>query len=66
MSARAQEIVVGTLVVDLIDASTRSIVWRGMTSSDLNPAASAERRDKNVTKAVAKMFKAYPPGSDRS
>ena len=61
MSARAQQIVVGTLVVDLMDASTRSIVWRGMTASDLNPAASAERRDKNVGKAVAKLFKDYPP-----
>ena len=61
MSARAQEIVVGTLVVDLMDASTRSIVWRGMAASDLNPAASAETRDKNVTRAVAKLFKNYPP-----
>ena len=63
MSARAQEIVVGTLVVDLMDASTRSIVWRGMTASDLNPAASAERRDRNMTRAVAKLFKNYPPES---
>jgi hypothetical protein len=63
MSARAQEIVVGTLVVDLIDASTRSIVWRGMTSSDLNPTASAEKRDKSVTKAATKLFKNYPPRS---
>ena len=61
MSARAQEIVVGTLVVDVMDASTRSLVWRGMTASDLNPAASAERRDKNMTKAAAKLFKNYPP-----
>jgi len=63
MSARAQEIVVGTLVVDLMDASTRSIVWRGMAASDVNPAASAERRDQSVNKAVAKLFKNYPPKS---
>ena len=66
MSARAQQIVVGTLVVDLTDASTNAIVWRGIAASDLNPAASAERRDKNVTKAVAKLFKAYPQRSGRS
>ena len=63
ISARTQEIVVGTLVVDLLDASTRSIVWRGMAVSDLNPSASAERRDKSVNKAVAKLFKNYPPRS---
>jgi hypothetical protein len=63
MSARAQQVVVGTLVVDLIDATTRSIVWRGITSSDLNPAASAEKRDKNLNKAASKLFKYYPPKS---
>ena len=63
MSARAQQVVVGTLVVDLSDAPTNAIVWRGMAASDLNPAASAERRDKNVTKAAAKLFKNYPPRS---
>jgi hypothetical protein len=63
MSARAQQVVVGTLVVDLTDASAGSIVWRGMAASDLNPAASAERRDKSVNKAVAKLFKNYPPRS---
>ena len=63
MSARAQQVVVGTLVVDLLDRSTKTIVWRGMAASDLNPAASAERRDKSVNKAVAKLFKNYPSKS---
>jgi hypothetical protein len=61
MSARAQQVVVGTLVIDLSDAATSAMVWRGMAASDLNPAASAERRDKSVNKAVAKLFKNYPP-----
>lgn len=63
MSARAQPVVIGTLVVDLLDALTNAIVWRGMAASDLNPAASAERRDKSVNKAVAKLFKNYPASS---
>jgi hypothetical protein len=63
MSARAQQVVVGTLVIDLIDRLTNAIVWRGMAAGDLDPAASAERRDKSVNKAVAKLFKNYPPQS---
>jgi hypothetical protein len=63
MSARTQQVVVGTLVVDLTDASTRSIVWRGMAASDLNPAASVDKREKNIIKTAAKLFKNYPPSS---
>ena len=63
MSARAQQVVIGTLVVDLSDASTNAMLWRGMARSDLNPAASAERRDRSVNKAVAKLFKNYPPSN---
>src|SRR5262245_58303174 len=45
-SARASEIVVGTLVLDIVDASTKAIVWRGTASKDLDPKASPEKRDK--------------------
>jgi hypothetical protein len=36
-------------------------VWRGIAASELNPVASAEKRDKSVTRAVTKLFKHYPP-----
>ena len=60
-SARADRITVGSLVVDMVDASVNRIVWRGTASQDLDPRASAEKKDKNVSKAVEKMFKNYPP-----
>jgi len=60
-TVRAQEIFVGTLVVDMVDASTRSIVWRGSASTDINVKASAEKREKNVNQAAEKLFKNYPP-----
>jgi len=61
--ARAQEILVGTLAVDLIDAHTRSIVWRGIANRDVNQSTKPDARDKNVAKATQKMFKNYPPRS---
>ena len=60
-SARAAEITVGTIVVDIVDAHTKTIVWRGTTSKDLDGGASAEKRDKNARKAMEKLFKNYPP-----
>jgi len=60
-SARADRVTVGSLVVDVTDASVNRIVWRGTASQDLDPGANAEKKDKNITKAVEKMFKNYPP-----
>jgi hypothetical protein len=60
-TATTKKIVSGTLVVDMMDAKTRNIVWRGFAERDLNPTAKPEKRDKNIAKATAKIFKNYPP-----
>lgn len=60
-TARTEEIVVGTLVVDIVDAHTKTIVWRGIASKDLDPDAKPEKREKNINTAAAKLFKNYPP-----
>ena len=62
-TARVQEVTVGTLAVDMVDASTRSIVWRAMASKDLDPNAKPEKRDKNINSAAEKLFRDYPPKS---
>lgn len=60
-SARAEEILVGTLVVDVVDARTHTIVWRGVASKDVDVKASPEKREKNIQRAAGKLFKNYPP-----
>src|SRR6185295_5299745 len=40
ISARAEEILIGTLAVDLVDAKTKTIVWRGMASREIDGKAS--------------------------
>ena len=59
--ARANEIVTGTLIVDLVDARTRTIVWRGTATKEVNPTAKPEQRDKNINRAAEKLFRNYPP-----
>ena len=60
-TARANKITVGSLVVDLVGAADQKMVWRGTASQDLDPRASAEKKDKEINKTMEKMFKNYPP-----
>jgi len=60
-SARTEEVVTGTLAIGMVDPETKSVVWRGVASRDLDQNASPEKRDKNINKAVAKLFEHYPP-----
>jgi hypothetical protein len=59
--ARAQEVLTGTLAVDIVDAHTKNLVWRAMASRDLDVDAKPEKRTKGIQKASEKMFKNYPP-----
>jgi hypothetical protein len=62
-SATVEEIVVGTLAIDMLDSQTRNIVWRGIASKELDAKASPEKKEKNINKAAEKIFKNYPPAS---
>ena len=49
----------GTLVVDLFDAKTKNLVWRGSATDTLS-----DKSDKNIQKlnnAVHKLFEHFPP-----
>ena len=59
--ARTDEIVTGTLIVDMVDARTRTIVWRGTATKEVNMHAKPEQRDKNINRAAEKLFKNFPP-----
>ena len=47
----------GTLIIDLIDAPARKLVWRAYAQSEISTPASAEK----IGKSVDKAFKNYPP-----
>ena len=60
-SATAEEILIGTLVLDMVEAKSKNIVWRGRATKEIDPGANAEKREKNINKAAEKLFKNYPP-----
>jgi hypothetical protein len=50
---------VGTLVVDLFDAKTKKLIWRGSSSDTLSDKS--DKNIKNLDKGVKKMFDHFPP-----
>ena len=51
----------GTLVVDIFDAKSKQLIWRGSAEGTLSD--SAAKNEKNLDRGVAKMFKEFPPES---
>jgi uncharacterized protein DUF4136 len=52
---------VGTLVVDIFNAQSKQLVFRGAAQDEISDKA--EKNIKKVEKATEKMFKDFPPGS---
>jgi Domain of unknown function (DUF4136) len=58
---RVNQILVGTLVVDIADSAKKEVVWRGMGVKEIDTQAKADKRDKNINSAVKKILKDFPP-----
>jgi Domain of unknown function (DUF4136) len=54
---------VGTLVVDLFDANTKALIWRGSSSDTLSDKS--DKNIKNLDKGVKKLFDHFPPGEKK-
>ena len=50
---------VGTLMVDIFDSATQKLIWRGVATDTLS--GKPEKDEKKMDKAVAEMFKKFPP-----
>jgi hypothetical protein len=59
-AAAVETYAIGTLVVDLYDAHTRQIVWRGVAADSVSDRP--EKNAQRISKALQKMFAKYPPG----
>ncbi len=57
------EYLVGTLVVDIFDAKTKKLIFRGTASDEVSDKP--EKNIKKIDKSAEKMFKDFPPGSKK-
>src|SRR5262245_44263166 len=55
-TTQVRDILIGTLVIDMADAKKGQLVWRGMGTKEVNPQAKPDKRDKNISEAVKKIF----------
>jgi hypothetical protein len=57
----------GTVVVNLIDARTRQVVWHGEVADVVNlPVSDPARATRQINDAVAKLFEKFPPQTPRA
>jgi len=54
---------VGTLVLDLFDANSKKLIWRGSSSDTLSDKS--DKNIKNLDKGVQKMFQHFPPATKK-
>jgi hypothetical protein len=57
----SETINIGTINVDIYDVTAKNQIWRGAASKTLGSGKNPEKVNKNLNKAMAKMFKNYPP-----
>jgi uncharacterized protein YceK len=61
VEAHSSHWVESTIVLDVIDASTDEVVWRGWATTDLDTNPSPDRVSYYVERAVAKILDEFPP-----
>jgi hypothetical protein len=51
----------GTLVLDFLDAKTKSLVWRATASGAVEPQSTPEYQQNRINAVVAEMLSYFPP-----
>jgi uncharacterized protein DUF4136 len=60
-TVNVQNVIDGMLIVDIVDASTKELAWRGLGTKTLYPDTKPEKIEKVINKAVSQMFYGFPP-----
>lgn len=60
-TATSSTINIGTLDCDIYDVATKKQIWRGEATKTLGSGKDPKKVEKNLNKAMAKLFKNYPP-----
>ena len=60
-TGQTSTIYIGQLAVDMYSPAAKALVWRGTASKTIDTKAKPEKQQKNLAKAMTKLFKNYPP-----
>lgn len=50
----------GTLILDIIDARTRKLIWRGSAKDEVNLSATPEKKTRKINEAVERILQGFP------
>ena len=53
----------GTIMIDILDASSKKLIWRGTGRGMVKPGLSPQARDERIGNAVSDLLKDFPPVS---
>ena len=56
---------IGKLVIGLFDPATKQLLWRGSVAKTLDIKKDPDKNYRNLEKAMARLFKNYPPAVAR-
>ncbi|RKG97806.1 DUF4136 domain-containing protein [Corallococcus sp. CA053C] len=56
---------VGTLILDVVDARAKALVWRGTAQRNLGDSPSIQSGQKKLDEGVAKMLESFPPKPEK-
>jgi hypothetical protein len=60
-SGTTSTIYIGEIALDMYVPAEKKLVWRGSASKTIDTRAKPEKQQKNLTKAMAKLLKNFPP-----
>jgi hypothetical protein len=62
-TARANKVLVGRLAVEIRDAASGRVIWRGYTAVDIDANASSDQRERRIGKTVSRLLGSLPPAA---
>jgi len=51
----------GTLILDLVDAKTKTLIWRATAKAIISPASTPEKQTEKIRDAVTEILENFPP-----
>ena len=61
VTGQTSTITEGTLLIDLYDPATKQLIWRGDATKTIDFRKNPDKNYKTLQKAMAKLFRNYPP-----
>ena len=56
----------GTLILDVVDAKTRKLIWRATAKAIVSPASTPEKQTEKIKNAVQEILEHFPPKTENT